>query len=51
MLPDPQEFDRVTVSQPIGYDIISALSIFVARNIGEADLVLIMLGLNDDLFT
>ena len=49
-LPDTQELDRVAVPQPVLYDIVRALRVFVAGNIGEADIVLFVLRLDRDFF-
>jgi hypothetical protein len=50
MLPDPKEFDRVAVPQPVMNKIIGAIYVFVARDIGEADIILFVLRLDRNLF-
>ena len=42
LLPEAEEFDGVTVAQPVGDQIVRALRVFVAGDVGQADGILVV---------
>ena len=42
LLPDAEEFHGVAVSEPVRYEVVSALRVFVASDVGQADVVLLL---------
>ena len=42
LLPKPEEFEGVAVAQPVGDQIVRALRVFVAGDVGQADGILVV---------
>ena len=42
LLPEAEEFDGVAVSEPVGDQVVRALWVFVAGDVGQADVILVV---------
>ena len=42
LLPEAKEFDSVAVSEPVGDQVVRALRVFVAGDVGQADVILVV---------
>jgi hypothetical protein len=42
LLPQAEEFEGVAVSEPVGDQVVAGVRVFVAGNIGQADIILIV---------
>ncbi len=42
LLPEAEEFDGVAVSEPVGDQVVRALRVFVAGDVGQADVILVI---------